>query len=145
MRLPVDIRLRRILLADPDEAARTSLMRMLARLQLGDVRETTTSTETYDILQRAEVPIDLLITELTLPPHDGFALIRSIRGNPNLACTAIPIVAMTAAADGGVLSRLQKLDVPSLLVKPVRSAALFSRITLALRSTPQKRPVPRDT
>jgi len=140
LRLPVDIRLRRILLVDPDNRSRTAVMTMLARLHLGEVREAVNSSEAYDVLQRSEVPIDLLITELDLPVHDGFALIRSIRNSPDLPDPSIAIVAMAASVDGNTLSRLQKVDVVSLLVKPVGSKMLFDRILLALRSVKPKPP-----
>ena len=140
LRLPVDLRLRRILLVDPDNRARLSIRRMLARLHLGEVREAVNSAEAYDVLQRAEVPVDLLITELNLPGHDGFALIRSIRNSPDLPDPHIAIVAMSAHRDGNILSRLQKLDVASLLVKPVGSRVLFERITQALRNVKPRPP-----
>jgi PleD family two-component response regulator len=140
LRLPVDLRLRRILLVDPDNRTRLSVRRMLDRLHLGEVREAVNSAEAYDILQRAEVPVDLLITELDLPVHDGFALIRGIRNSPELPDPHIAIVAMSTQRDGNILSRLQKLDVVSLLVKPVGSRVLFVRIIQALRSVKPRPP-----
>lgn len=113
---------------------------MLARLHLGEVREAVNSAEAYDILQRAEVPVDLLITELNLPGHDGFALIRSIRASPDLPDPNIAIVALSTSRDGNMLSRLQKLDVVSLLVKPVGSRVLFERIIQALRHVKPRPP-----
>lgn len=140
LRLPVDLRLRRILLVDPDNKTRLSVLRMLSRLHLGEVREAVNSAEAYDVLQRAEVPVDLMITELNLPVHDGFALIRSIRNSPDLPDPNIAIVALSESRDGTTLSRLQKLDVASLLIKPVGSRMLFERIILALRSVKPKPP-----
>ena len=140
LRLPVDLRLRRILLVEPDNRLRLSICRMLARLHLGEVREAVNSAEAYDVLQRAEVPVDLLITELDLPVHDGFALIRSIRNSPDLPDPNIAIVAMSDSRDGVVLTRLQKLDVVSLLVKPVGSRILFERIIQALRNVKPRPP-----
>lgn len=140
LRLPVDIRVRRILLVEPDNRVRLSICRMLARLHLGEVREAVNSAEAYDILQRAEVPVDLLITELNLPGHDGFALIRSIRNSPDLPDPNIAIVALSSSRDGNMLSRLQKLDVVSLLVKPVGSRVLFERIIQALRHVKPRPP-----
>ena len=140
LRLPVDLRLRRILLVDPDNRVRLSVRRMLARLHLGEVREAVSGAEAYDVLQRAEVPVDLLITELNLPGHDGYALIRGIRNSPDLSDPNMAIVALTDTRDGTTLSRLQKLDVVGIVVKPVGSRALFEQIVLALRSVKPKPP-----
>lgn len=140
LRLPVDLRLRRILVVDSDDTSREILLRRLAALHLHELRVASSGMEAYDLLQRAEVPIDLLITELDLPGHDGYALIRSIRNSRDLADPQIAIIAVSGVKDGQILSRLQRLDVVSLLVKPVTGRKLFDAISVALRNTKPRPP-----
>lgn len=82
---------------------------------------------------------DLLITDIMMPRMDGFALIRSIRDDPDLR--DLPIIALSARA--GEEARIEGLagGADDYLVKPFSAKELIARIEAALKIAEVRRQV----
>ena len=54
-----------------------------------------------DILMLTETPPDVLISDMTMPGHDGFWLIRAVRALPAERGGNVPAIAITGRIDCG--------------------------------------------
>lgn len=140
-RLPVDIRLRRILLVDGDNAARSAVIAMLSDLSFQHIREATNGAEALDALANSEVPIDLIVTEIDMAVMDGFDFIDRVRLGMRAPDPNVPIIVMSARSDSETLQRLKKLKINGFVTKPLTARNIFERIVQALQSAkpPRKR------
>jgi two-component system chemotaxis response regulator CheY len=71
-------------------------------------------------------PIDLVLTDLTMPKLDGLGLARAIRANPQH--TAMPIIVVTASTHEQDHVRASGIGVNTLLTKPVDSEDLVHEV-----------------
>ena len=74
--------------------------------------------------------IILVLLDLRLPRHDGWAVIKEIQSDPELS--AIPIVVFTASAGAPQRSRAVAAGVADYLVKPVSTTSLKNTIAFIL-------------
>lgn len=114
---------RRVLLIVEDDA---DLRAYLARglRALGAVVEAADGLGALAVLE--EVPVDLVVTDLSMPRMDGAALCRAIRAD--VALTALPILVISGEAD---------TEVPGAsgtLLKPFNARTLRERAAVLLRS-----------
>jgi CheY-like chemotaxis protein len=86
-----------IVVVDDQEDARTAVGRYLSSLG-ADVHTSDEVDKALNILPVLEP--DLIITDIRLPGKDGFELLRTIRSLDKPSIRDVPIVAMTALADG---------------------------------------------
>jgi CheY-like chemotaxis protein len=71
-------------------------------------------------------PIDLIVTDLTMPVMDGLALTREVRRNERL--NKLPIIIVTASAREQDFARAAGEGVDTLLTKPVDSEELVREV-----------------
>lgn len=90
--------------------------------------------EALDLLRAR--PVDFILTDLSMPVLDGFALVQAVRRAPDLA--AIPIVALTASASWAERQRLLALGCTAVLTKPYRPRELQELIARLLAPPPQE-------
>ncbi|AUX23220.1 transcriptional regulator [Sorangium cellulosum] len=74
----------------------------------------------------AELPFDVIVSDLGMPDEDGYALIRELRALPPAAGGAIPVVAMTAYARREDRQRALAAGFQAYLAKPVAAGELAS-------------------
>ncbi len=84
---------------------------------------------------------DLLILDLLMPRMDGFAVIRSLRENPEY--DALPIMVLTTVVEDASRRRYeletgQGMDVQDYIQKPVLPGELIRRVKRALEPVGQK-------
>jgi CheY-like chemotaxis protein len=107
-----------VLIADPDADTRALYRDVFARVGC-DVVE---AADGRDALAKAlPSPPSLVITELTLPFVNGYALCDILRHDPLTA--SVPIVVVTAP---DCAERAEGIDVDALLLKPTAPASLIS-------------------
>ncbi|MBX3456163.1 response regulator [Ferrovibrio sp.] len=133
-RLPVDIRLRRILLVDDDLLSRRMALRLLEQFSFTEVIEATNGSEALDVLANSAFPIDLLIVDLIMPVMDGFDFIEQVRLGMKVPDPRVPIIVMSGRADPETLQRVKKLGINGFVTKPPQSRNFFERIVTAMRS-----------
>jgi CheY-like chemotaxis protein len=86
-----------IVVVDDQEDARTAVGHYLSSLG-ADVHTSDEVDKALNILPAFEP--DLIITDIRLPGKDGFELLRTVRSLDKPSIRDVPIVAMTALADG---------------------------------------------
>lgn len=86
-------------------------------------------TEAIDTL-KAHLEISVIITDLTMPEHDGNELLVYVRRN--LSLREIPVIVCTGHSSQQRMEEAQKLGAEDYLVKPVNFRTLLSRIHRAM-------------
>ncbi len=82
-------------------------------------------------LRSREQPVDVVVTDLTMPTMDGFALIRELRQ----MCPSTKIVLITGYVDAVELAGRSAAQPDLVLPKPFRPAELLDAISDALALT----------
>lgn len=112
-----------VLIAE-DSAVNRELLRELLELHGYTVVEACDGQETIRIME--ESPPELLLLDIGMPVMDGFAVIRRIRENPQLA--QLPVVAVTAYAMRGDEERILNSGFDGYLSKPVDASSLAKEL-----------------
>jgi two-component system, chemotaxis family, chemotaxis protein CheY len=71
-------------------------------------------------------PVDLVITDLTMPDMDGMDLVRRIQASPRL--NDLPILVVTSAGNEQQRGELRDMGVLDILTKPITPAAIASAL-----------------
>lgn len=77
-------------------------------------------------------PPDLVVTDIMLPYHDGFELIRQIRGR--VGWNDVPIVALTSKSQEKDIVRALGEGADDYVIKPFRPEELLARVRRLRRS-----------
>jgi CheY-like chemotaxis protein len=128
----------RVLVVDDEEEARESMAILLATC--GATVTTAASTpEALEILRRGEKRQDVLVSDISMPDVDGYALVRAIRALTPSGAAMVPAIAVTAYA--GPRDRRQALAAGYRmhLVKPIDQRELVT----AVAELAGRRPTPR--
>jgi DNA-binding NarL/FixJ family response regulator len=116
----------KIVIADSDMYTCQGLRNALADDGYGDVRAVGRLAVLRDILMTAVV--DLLVLDIDLPDGDAIALARDIRRGKIGRNPFLPIILLTWASAPEVVLRVVSSGVDLILVKPLSTGQLFSRI-----------------
>jgi two-component system CheB/CheR fusion protein len=104
----------RILVVD-DMEDMLMIFKALLEMSGATVFEATSARQGLDILERE--PVDLLISDISMPEMDGYEFIRRIRANPSLA--ALPAIAVTGMQRDHDITRARTAGFSAQLGKPV--------------------------
>jgi two-component system chemotaxis response regulator CheY len=78
-------------------------------------------------LQKAlSQPIDLIISEFSMPEMDGLGLLRAVRGHP--AVRKLPFILITRRGDRELVVVAAKAGVNDYLIKPFTEAVLRHKV-----------------
>jgi signal transduction histidine kinase/CheY-like chemotaxis protein len=75
-------------------------------------------------------PANLLVADAQMPEMDGFQLAEQVKGDPDLANTAI--IMLTSAGERGDGRRCREVGISAYLTKPVSRSELYETIALLL-------------
>lgn len=116
----------RILIADDNED-----MRLFCKtvLEMAGHEVQTASDGQAALEEFLRHPPDLLLTDLSMPRMDGFALIRAIKQEPHFA--QIPVILCTAYGNGR-LKRLKPLGTNLVMEKPIDPEELAQTVETLL-------------
>jgi CheY-like chemotaxis protein len=81
-------------------------------------------------LRTATAPFDLVITDLSMPDMDGFALARALHRDPVLA--ELPIILLTAFDERGLGEQALAAGFAAYLVKPLHRAQVLDAVAATL-------------
>jgi len=115
---------KRILIVDDQKVNLFVLKTMLNKLGTFDVVMAKDGQEALDILNSAESPFDIVLTDMWMPVMDGEGLVRAIRADEKLA--ALPVHVVTA--DTEMPSKYRELGFDGILLKPVSVQTLKKAI-----------------
>lgn len=124
----MDINGSNILVADDDRIVRRIVVAKLTGLGY-DVNQVEDGQEALEFLENGEVP-DLLITDSLMPRMNGLELVRSIRGNPELA--GLPVIMLTSRqGEQDVIEGLET-GLDDYVTKPFSPDELAARVRTVL-------------
>ncbi|MFM8769797.1 MAG: response regulator, partial [Rubrivivax sp.] len=118
---------RRILVVDDNS---TNVNYLLDLLKMAGFEGEGCASVDAALARHAQLPADLVITDLVMPGRDGFDLIRAIRG-----CTVqpdTPIIVASASAFPGDQVRSMAIGASAFLPKPVDGVALLQKMASLL-------------
>lgn len=112
----------KIIIADDSATARMVIKRCLqiAGLPEAEYLEAGHGQEVLDLL--AQGPVDLLVTDLTMPVMDGTELLKSVRGEERFA--AMHVLVISSAKNDAKEKELLDIGAFAVLPKPVSPAML---------------------
>ena len=117
----------RVLVVDDNADMRAYLTRLLQRRWTVEA----VSDGAAALTAARQQPPDLVLSDVMMPHHDGFALLRALRADPETAW--IPVVLLSARA--GEEARIQGMQAGAddYLVKPFSSRELVARVNAQMR------------
>lgn len=125
----------RILLVEDHAPTATMLMAMLKGLGYARAQQAAGSDDAIAKLRAGGV--DLLLCDYELGMINGLTLVKMIRKHDGLGNPMLPIVMITAHAEGPLVAEAQAAGVDDFLVKPIQPEALLRSIQSVLqRSRP---------
>lgn len=118
------------MIADDSIAARMSIKRcfVVAGCSDDEFLEASNGCEALEVL-RANLPVDLLMTDISMPEKDGIELVKELRATEDLK--AIPVVVFTSVRDVTVERMLFDHGVFAVLLKPIEPSKI-TKIVKAL-------------
>jgi two-component system, cell cycle response regulator DivK len=119
----------KILIAEDNEINR-ELLRELLEIRGYSVVDACDGQEALNMIEQTHP--DLLLLDIGMPVLDGFAVIRKIRQNSQLA--KLPVVAVTAYAMQGDRDRILNSGFDGYLSKPIDANALAAELDRLLNS-----------
>ncbi|MDH6463807.1 signal transduction histidine kinase/CheY-like chemotaxis protein [Micromonospora sp. A200] len=135
--LPDDGRGVRILVADDNADMRAYLARLLTA-QGWRVDTVGNGRQALDAIRRD--PPDLVLTDVMMPEVDGFALVRTLRGQPDTE--ALPVVVLSARAGADAAVEGLDLGADDYVVKPFTAADLVARVRATLEGARRRQRTP---
>ncbi len=120
----------RVLLVEDDPAARDLVARILRECEL-EVHTADSAASALAAME--EAPPDVLISDISMPDEDGYALIARVRAHPRQHLSAVPAIALTALARPEDRSRALRAGYQEHVAKPVNTGQLLTAIAAAAR------------
>jgi two-component system chemotaxis response regulator CheY len=109
----------------------SSIRSMVGIILKGAGYETVEAKDGIDALSKLELtPVQMVITDLSMPNLDGMGLVKGIRANP--AYNSIPIIMLTTEARDSKQQEGRSLGVTGWLIKPFKPEQLLTAVKKAL-------------
>jgi signal transduction histidine kinase len=119
----------RILVVDDNEGIRSRVVGVLA--DLGSTVTARDGIEALEIL--ADLEVDLVVTDMTMPRLNGLGLIERLRADPQH--TGVPVIALSARAGSDAATSALVAGADDYVVKPFTAAELLARCRSTLELT----------
>jgi two-component system, sensor histidine kinase and response regulator len=135
---PMMLRDMRVLVVDDNESNRHILVKMLSGWHANPVA-VESGAKAMAVLREGQGlgrTFPLILLDAQMPEMDGFALVESIKRNPEW--DAATIMMLSSAGQRGDARRCRQLGVAAYLTKPVRQAELLDAILTALGTKPKR-------
>lgn len=115
--------MKRILVVDDSETARMFVRRCLEAIGFKEAAFSEAENGQQALEQMAKDPVDLLVTDLTMPVLDGVGLVKTMRGEPRYKDTKIIII--SSAGNMARKRELLELGAMAVLPKPFAPADMY--------------------
>jgi len=125
----------RVLIADDNPHMADLLRPIMGAAGFRNLRVVHSASEANALLQRE--PIDLLLTDLLMPPVDGVELTRWIRWRDDSPNPYLPVVVVTAHSARATVLKARDAGASVIVAKPIAIARLFKALNdVILRPRP---------
>jgi signal transduction histidine kinase/ActR/RegA family two-component response regulator/type II secretory pathway pseudopilin PulG len=125
-----EIPLSRLLIVDDDDEVRHYVSAVFSGAGT-EVRSASSARAAMDVL--GDWTPDVVLTDLAMPEHDGFDLLRWIRSSSHAEVRGLPVVALTAFAASEDRQRATESGFQAFVAKPVDPAHLRAAVGSVLR------------
>ena len=116
--------MKRIAIVDDSETARMFVRRCLEIVGFTEVEFVEAEHGRDALAKIKEKPVDLLLTDLTMPIMDGETLLKWVKSSPTLC--DIPVLVITSAGNPAKEAELLELGALGVLAKPISPPKLNS-------------------
>lgn len=118
--------MKRIAIVDDSSSARAFIKRCLEIIGLNETTfiECENGKEALSTIK--DEPVDLLLTDLTMPVMDGMTLLKWIKASPRLC--DIPVLVITSAGNPAKEAEILEVGAFGILAKPVSPAMLMNAL-----------------
>ena len=106
---------KKVLIVDDQKVNLVVLRTMLKKLGSFEIVMAGNGQEAFEILSSAEVPFDLVLTDMWMPVMDGEGLVRAIRADGKLSSLPVHVV----TADTEMPGKFRQIGFDGILLKPV--------------------------
>jgi CheY-like chemotaxis protein len=114
------------LIVEDNPHMRTLLKSLVHAIGITAVFEAADGKEAFDVLRDKEP--DLILTDLTMSPMDGLALVREVRMSLASPNPYVPIIMVTGHTERHRIEAARDSGVTEVLAKPITAASLFQKI-----------------
>ena len=123
----LDLSKRRLhaIVVDDNEHMRVLLHRLLQRI---GIQSTEYGDGNSALIAISEFKPQLVLTDLTMKPMDGLALVHTLRRLSDQQVQTTPVIMITGHADRHVVQSARDSGVNELLVKPITERGLHQRV-----------------
>lgn len=121
--MPADTNMK-VLVVDDFATMRRIVKNILVQLGFKNIIEADDGTSALEILQKEKV--DLIISDWNMPKMTGLDLLKTVRGDANLAAT--PFIMVTAEAQQDNIIAAVKAKVSQYIVKPFTADTLSEKM-----------------
>jgi diguanylate cyclase (GGDEF)-like protein len=121
---------RRVLIVDDSHVVRAALREALGDLAtVGEIVEAVDGIDALALLARA--PVDLILSDVTMPRLDGFKFLSAVRNNPRMR--DVMVIMLSALGESVDKVRGLTLGANDYVTKPFERAELLARVTVMLK------------
>ncbi|MDH5298836.1 MAG: response regulator [Desulfobulbaceae bacterium] len=113
----------RIAIVDDSGCARMFIQKCLEIIGLKDATFIEAANGKEALEKMKETPVDLLITDLSMPVMDGEALLKWVKGSPELK--ELPVLVISSAGNPAREEKLLALGAMAVLAKPISPVTLL--------------------
>jgi len=121
---------RRILVVDDSHAVRVAVRETLRQMPaVGEIVEAVDGLDALALL--AHTPVDLILTDVTMPRLDGFKFLSAVRNNPRFR----DVMVIMLSAHGESVDKVRGLTIGAndYVTKPFERGELQARVTVMLK------------
>ncbi len=115
----------RILSVDDSSAVR-SVVKQMVEVINAECLEAENGQQALELLESAEIPIDLILLDLEMPLMDGFEFLDSVKADPRFE--SIPIIMLTSVTQKERVIQAIRAGAKQYLTKPFTSEELLTKV-----------------
>lgn len=122
----------KILVVDDNPYMRVLLSEILRAVGITRIHEASDGAEALQMMR--ELPIDVVMTDLSMEPLDGIDFVRLLRNSPDSRNQTAPVIMITGHATVGRLREARDAGVSEFIAKPLSARAVIERLHQVLEN-----------
>lgn len=115
--------MKRILIVDDSVTARIFVRRCLEAIGFGQSEFVEAENGKIALEKAKENPVDLIVSDLTMPDMDGESMLKRLKSNPKLH--EVPVLIISSAGNQAKVSELIEMGAFGVLSKPFSPADIY--------------------